>query len=516
MSAVLEGARLTSRDVGGEVLADVPVADVQIVRDAMARARAAQVLWGNCPLRERLDVMGAVSDVFVARADEIAGRIAAENGKVRVEALQGEVLAALETLRYYTANAQRLLAPQTLRPRLFPHRRSHVLKIPCGVVAVIAPWNYPLALALWPTIPALIAGNAVLLKPSEKTPASGELIAELFGAGGLPADVLQVVYGAGSTGGAIIEAGPDRVSFTGSVATGRRIAAACGERLIPVTLELGGKDPAIVLEDADLDQAASGLVWGAFANAGQICVSVERVFAVDAIADELTERVVERTRQLRLGPDGDVGSMIDKTQRSLVDEHVRDAVARGARVLTGGRSRDDLPGVPYEPTVLVDVPHDARILNEETFGPVLPLVRVRDTDEAVTLANATEFGLTASIWTRDREQAMRLARRVRAGVVLHNDAIAGATSIETPWGGQGASGMGWTRGERGLLEMVDELHVSEERLHLPRAFYWYPYGRATYDAMLAALPVLFGSSRRARIRALAPLASALLRARRRD
>lgn len=514
MSAMLTDHRLVSTDHHGRLLADVPIADADAVAAAVERAHAAQRAWADLGLAERITILRRVGDVLVDRADDVAGRIAAENGKIRAEALQGEVLAVLETLRYYCAHAPRLLKPKTLRPRLFPNRRSHVLKIPCGVVAVIAPWNYPMALALWPTIPALVAGNTVVLKPSEKTPASGELIAELFRAGGLPSGVLEVVHGAGTTGAALLDADVDRVSFTGSVATGRRIAARCGERLIPCTLELGGKDPAIVLADADLDQAADGLVWGAFANAGQICASVERVYAVEQVADALTERIVARTDALRLGPDGDVGSVIDAGQRDLIAAHVADAVERGARVLSGGHVRDDVPGTLFEPTVLVDVPPDARILREETFGPVLPIVRVTDADEAVALANATEYGLTASIWTRNRAAAMRLAHRVRAGVVLHNDAVAGATSIETPWGGQGSSGLGWTRGERGLLEMVDELHVSEERFHAPRAFYWYPYGRGGYQALLAALPVLFASSRRARLRAMAPLAAALLRARR--
>lgn len=512
MSATLTADRLVSTDHLGHLLTDVPIADADAVTAAVARARAAQSRWADIGLTERIAILRRVGDVLIERADEVAGRIAAENGKVRAEALQGEVLAVLETLRYYCAHAPRLLRPQTLRPRLFPHRRSHVLKVPCGVVAVIAPWNYPMALALWPTIPALVAGNTVALKPSEKTPASGELIAELFRAGGLPAGVLEVVHGPGSTGAALVDADVDRVSFTGSVATGRRIAARCGERLIPCTLELGGKDPAIVLADADLDQAADGIVWGAFANAGQICASVERVFAIDAVADALTDRIVARAAALRLGPDGDVGSVIDAGQRDLILAHVDDAVERGARVLAGGHARDDVPGTPFEPTVLVDVPADARILREETFGPVLPIVRVRDAEEAVALANDSDYGLTASIWTRSRTDAMRLARRVRAGVVLHNDAVAGATSIETPWGGQGASGLGWTRGERGLLEMVDELHVSEERVHLRHAFYWHPYRQGSYQALLAALPVLFASSRSRRLRALGPLVVALLRA----
>nr|WP_287042198.1 aldehyde dehydrogenase family protein [Mycobacterium sp.] len=243
----------------------------------------------------------------------------------------------------------------------------------------------------------------------EKIPASGELIAELFRAGGLSSGVLEVVHGPGTTGGTVIDADVDRVLFTGSVATGRCIAARCGERLIPCTLKLGGKEPAIVLADADLDQAADGLVWGAFANAGQICASVERVYAVEQVADALTARIVARTEALRLGPDGDVGSVIDAGQRDLIAAHVTEAVDRGARVLSGGHARDDVPGTPFEPTALVDVPPDARILREETFGPVLPIVRVADADEAVALANDTEFGLTASIWTCNRADALRRA-----------------------------------------------------------------------------------------------------------
>lgn len=516
MSATLTADRLVSTDHQGHVLADLPVADAGAVAAAVARARASQRGWADLGLDERIAILRRVGDVLIDRADEVAGRIAAENGKIRAEALQGEVLAVLETLRYYCAHAPRLLKPQTLRPRLFPHRVSHVLKVPCGMVAAIAPWNYPMALALWPTIPALVAGNTVVLKPSEKTPASGELIAELFRAGGLPAGVLEVVQGPGATGGALVDADVDRVSFTGSVATGRRIAARCGERLIPCTLELGGKDPAIVLADADLDQAADCIVWGAFANAGQICASVERVLAVDEVAEALTERIVARTDALRLGPDDQLHRVGAAAGPDRGGQAEFGGVGQRDRVV-GVADADDRQHRPegllaQDAGIAGHVDEHGRL--ERGAGQVVAGPAAGEHPGAA-VDGILHMGGNQLALARVDHRPDVAARRVRASVVLHNDAVAGATSIETPWGGQGASGLGFTRGERGLLEMVDELHVSEERLHLRHAFYWYPYRRGSYDALLAALPVLFSSSRRARLRALAPLAKALVRARRR-
>jgi succinate-semialdehyde dehydrogenase/glutarate-semialdehyde dehydrogenase len=374
-------------------------------------------------------------------------------------------------------------------------KRLRLVHQPLGVVGIITPWNFPFVLAANPTAQALMAGNAVVLKPSEVTPHAGRLVEELFRAAGVPEGLVTCVTGDGSTGAALLEAGVDRICFTGSVRTGRKVAEVCGRNLVPCTLELGGKDPMVVCADADLERAANGAVYGAFANAGQVCVSTERVYVVDAIADDFVRLVVEKTGALRQGPAGesDVGPLIWPQQLEVVERHVEDARRRGARVLTGGRRNPAYPGLYYEPTVLADVDHEMLIMREESFGPLLPIMRVRDEDEALRLANDTRYGLNANVWTRDKRRGVELARRVRSGSAVVNDCMITYGIPESPFGGVGDSGIGRVNGEIGLKSYCRVQSIVVDRFGSKAEPIWFPYDERKTRRLRRVMRLLWGT-----------------------
>ena len=462
----------------GELLGEVPERDAEDVARAADRARDAWPAWRDAGFDARSLVVRAVLDRLVAEREHLLDRLIAETGKVRGDALQ-ELLIFFDTARYYLANGAAALADEVLSPHLLKNKRAVVVRQPRGVVGIISPWNFPLDLGFGEVVPALLAGNVVLLKPSEITPLINLEVERLARLAGLPAGVFQVLTGAGETGAALCDV-VDQVTFTGSVGVGRKVAQVAARRLIPCTLELGGKDPMIVLRDADLDRAAAAAVWGAFFNSGQMCMSVERVYVEEPVADAFVERVVQRTRALRQGVDSpgyshDVGSMTRPAQLDLVEAHVEDARERGARVLTGGRRTPGLPGAFYEPTVLTGVDHTMRIMEEETFGPVLPIMRVQSAAEAVGLANDSEYGLNASVWSRDRESARRVARQLESGSVCINDVVISYAVLELPFGGVKASGVGRRHGLDGIRKYACAQSIAEDRLGLATEPTWYPY-----------------------------------------
>ena len=480
----------------GEELGRVPVMGPEVVRFAVERAREAQTRWARRSPKERGQAILQVRDLIVAEVEDLCERISRENGKTLLEALSMEVMIVADLATYFAKRAHRILAPRDLPLHLLKHRRSVLHYEPRGVVGVIAPWNFPFAIPIGEVIMALLAGNAVVLKPSEQTPLIALHARELFVRAGIDPDLFQVVTGFGQTGAALVDSGVDMVVFTGSVATGRRVAAACGERLIPCTMELGGKAPAIVCEDADLERAANALVWGAFGNSGQICASVERAYVHERVYEAFVALVERNVRLLRQGDplshDTDVGAICFPRQLEVAETLIGDAVERGARVLVGGKRRQG-PGTFFEPTVLVDVDQGMRVMREETFGPVLPIMKVAGEREALMHANDSHLGLLAYVFSLDRERAQRIAGGVRAGTVMINDVLTTYGMPETPWHGVKQSGLGRVHSAEGLRDLCEVRHVNSDRVRpLGREIWWYPYSERTWRFGIRAVRFLFG------------------------
>jgi succinate-semialdehyde dehydrogenase/glutarate-semialdehyde dehydrogenase len=475
-----EIAELISRDpVTGEEIGRAQLTMPEEVARAVGHARAAQGAWAATSFGERARVVMKARKIILKELEQIALLISRETGKPVAEAIAMELTPSLDLMQYFARNAKNLLQPERIGIGLYGlmGRSSYIVCKPVGVVGIISPWNFPWATPLDEIVMALMAGNAVVLKPSELTPLTGLRIKAVFSRAGLADGLLQVVTGDGSTGAALIGAGVNKIMFTGSVATGKRVAEAAANYLIPVVLELGGKDPMIVLEDANIENAARGAVWGAFANAGQACASVERCYVHETIADKFTEAVIAETKRLRQSGDkqGDIGSMTSERQLRTVERHVYEATARGATALTGGERIPDVPGPFFPPTVLTNVDHEMDVMREETFGPVLPIMTFKTDDEAVRLANDSSYGLTASVWSGDIARGKQLAERIDAGTVMVNEVLYTHGIAQTPWGGVKQSGFGRTHGRAGLLELVNQQHIHVNRLSSLPDLWWFNY-----------------------------------------
>jgi acyl-CoA reductase-like NAD-dependent aldehyde dehydrogenase len=473
-----------------EVVGTVPATDPAHVQEIVVEARLAQERWAEATLADRRDLLLEVANLALERRDEIAATVVAETAKPRTEAFTTELFPALDALVWLAAEAPKLLAPERVRyPQLhLRHKRARLEYEPLGVVGVIAPWNFPFAIPFTQAAFAVAAGNAVVVKPSELTPLSGALVEELFADAGAPAGLVRVAQGDGSVGEALVKArGLGKLIFTGSAEVGRLVAAEAGARLVPVTLELGGKDPMVVLDDADLTRAVDGALWASFVNCGQVCSGVERIYVERALYEPFVEELARRAASLELGP------LISEVQRARVGELVVDALALGARALVGGRA-PERTGWFYEPTVLVDVPAEARIEHEETFGPVVTVERVGNEDDAVRRANASAFGLGASVWTKDAARAGRIARRLRAGTVWHNDHAYSYASAQATWGGRGESGFGRTHSKHGLYDLTAPKFVDRDSGRVPVPW-WFPYDERTADTFSGMLGVLYGPQR---------------------
>ncbi len=491
----------------GEVLGELDSAGPTEVRAAVARARGAQSDWKARGVRDRIEILRRFQQILLAHKSDIARRISQEAGKPAAEALTTEVLVVLDAARFLIKNAFAILREEKL-----PHgnlalkaKSGRILHEPYGVVGIISPWNYPFSIPATEAMAALVAGNAVVLKPSELTPLIALELQVLFHEAGVPKDIFQVLPGEGETGAALVRSEIDKLVFTGSVATGRRIAQIAAERLLPVVLELGGKDPMIVLEDADIDVASSGAVWGAFLNAGQTCLSVERCYVHQSSYPAFLEACTEKARKLRVGNGmdnaTDMGPMIHERQVRVVESQVEDARQRGARVLTGGVRLRELGPTFYAPTVLADVNHEMRVMQEETFGPVLPIASFRDDAEAVRLANDSNFGLAASVWTRDRARGERIACKINAGTVMVNDAVSCFSISEAPHGGVRSSGIGRTHGRWGLEEMVRVKYLDSDLVPGMKKIWWFGYGAGFATEMENFLDFLYARSLRAKLSA---------------
>lgn len=490
----------------GGVLGQWKCATPEEVRASVISAKTVQKKWQAFGLRKRIACIRRFQQLLNERKSDIARLITREAGKPYAEALTTEILVVLDAARFLIENSYELLKDEFL-----PHgglaakaKSGKVLNEPYGVIGVISPWNYPFSIPAVQVLTALVAGNAVVLKPSEFTSFCAFELQTLLHEAGVPKEVFQVVAGDGTAGAALLQSGIDKLVFTGSVPTGRRIAEAAGIKLLPVVLELGGNDPMLVLDDADVEVASSGAVWGAFVNAGQTCLSVERCYVHRSLYPRFLEACATKTRALRVGdgmhPEADVGPLIHERQLQVVESHVEDARQRGATVLAGGTRLPELGPNFYAPTVIADVTHEMRIMREETFGPVLPVMAFDNEEEAVRLANDSEYGLAASIWTRDRVRGEALARRIQAGIVMVNDAVSCFGVSEAPHGGVKTSGIGRTHGRFGLEEMVRIKYVDSDRLPGMKKVWWYGYGSRFARQMEGFLDMQFARSIRLRMR----------------
>lgn len=452
----------------GAVLARVPRSTPQDVEAALERARTAQSAWKKTSFAERGRILRRYHDIVLKRQDEILDLLQLEAGKARKHAFE-EVLDAAITARYYANTAKKALKPKRRRGALPILTATYDHHHPVGIVGVIAPWNYPWALSISDSVPALAAGNAVIIKPDGQTPFASLLGAEMLEEAGLPKDLLQIVTGSGAELGPHLIAGTQYMMFTGSTATGRTVAKQCAERLIPCSMELGGKNAMIVCEDADLDKAVAGAERALFSNAGQLCISIERLMVHEKIAGAFTDKLVARTNEMKLATgldyEADMGSLISQSQLETVRDHLENAVSQGATVLAGGNARPEIGPYFHEPTLLGDVREGMTCFAEETFGPLVAISHFKTDDEAVARANASEYGLNCSIWTRSGSRGHAIATRIESGTVNVNEGYSAVWgSLDAPMGGMKASGLGRRHGIEGIKKYTDQQTVAVQRL----------------------------------------------------
>ncbi len=463
---------------------------------AVAAARQAQRAWQELSVEQRADKLQAFCRLLVDHAEELVNLIVLETSKARLEALTNEVFVLADVITWQCKHAPRILKSEERPLHLLRHRRSVVSYVPRGVVAIISPWNYPLMLPFADVCAATLAGNAAVLKPSEHASLIALKAKELWDQSGLPAELLQVVTGGPTTGSALLDAGVQKVAFTGGTEIGRKVAEHAGRNLIECVLELGGKAPMIVCDDADLERTAQAIVWGGFANLGQACVSVERVLAHHGIYPKLVERTTELVRSLRQGApedvDVDVGALVLKQRLAHLEGLVADALDKGATLAAGG-TRLERRGNFYAPTLLTDCTREMRVMQEEIFGPIVPIMQVQGDSEAIAIANSLPYGLTSYVFSKDTARAEAIASEIEAGSVVVNDVHSDIASPEVPFGGIKNSGYGRIHGSEGLRAMCHVKHVSVNRTPLPaRSPFWFPYDQRDFSRALKGLRLLFG------------------------
>jgi succinate-semialdehyde dehydrogenase/glutarate-semialdehyde dehydrogenase len=498
----------------GEALGFSPRHTSDEVREVIRRARAAQPAWAGLPLKERIRRLKKVRGALVARADDLAEAIFKDGGKVRVDAMATEIVPAAMAISYYLRKAPAFLKPRRCGTGniAVAHKRSRIVRQPHGVVGIISPWNYPLSIPFSEVVKALLAGNTVVLKTATETQLVGRKLEALFLSAGLPEGVFHFLNLPGREAGeALLGGGVDKLFFTGSVASGKILMAKAAETLTPLVLELGGKDPMIVCEDADVELAAGGAAWAGLSNAGQSCGAVERVYVHEDVYEAFLASLKKRIERLRVGLDTDfgvdMGCLTTDRQVRTVQDHVAEALTKGATIFAKSQAPSDERLRRFLPAmVLTNVTHGMRLMREETFGPVIAVMKVRDEDEAVALANDSLYGLTASVWSRNHRRARDLARRLRAGVVTVNDHMVSHGLPETPWGGFKESGIGRTHGREGFDEMTQPQAVVDDRLpFIKKNMWWHPYSASVYRGMRGILEALYGRGLGKRLRGTAAL-----------
>jgi acyl-CoA reductase-like NAD-dependent aldehyde dehydrogenase len=482
----------------GRRLGSVPATEPAAVQALVDDVAGVQPFWASLPLADRARYMGRAAQVVLDRLDELSELLSREQGKPRTEAYTMELLPTVDSLRWIAKEGPSILGAERVPlPAFLGRKRARHTFEALGVVGVIAPWNYPWSIPFGEVAIALMCGNGVVLKPAELTPLIGQRVQDVFERAGVPQGLVRAVHGGGEVGAALVESSAAKIFFTGSVDTGRGVGTACAERLKGAVLELGGKDPMIVCRDAHLANAVSGCVWGGFANAGQTCSGIERVYVTREVAERFVKGVVNGARELTLGDpldwDTEIGPMVSRDQFETVCELVDDAVEAGATLHCGGAAA--VPGFEaadfYAPAVLTGVTHEMRIMQEEVFGPVVPIVEVEDEEEAIRLANDSRFGLGASIWTLDRDRGERMARRLEAGMVWLNDHMYSHGACSCAWGGVKESGLGRAHSRFGFYECLNVKLVTWEP-SVTRDFWWHPYDETLGAAVRSAVQLLYG------------------------
>ncbi|WP_349237133.1 aldehyde dehydrogenase family protein [Bacillus sp. REN3] len=481
----------------GKVIGEIEETPVNDVPAYYERGRKAFLYWSRLSIPERLVYFKRLKQLMVDEMESISNIISEDTGKVLTESIVADIMPTLDAIDHITRHAAKVLGRQKAKtPLLLFGKKSYVEYMPRGVVLVISPWNYPLQLAMVPMISALAAGNSVILKPSEVTPLVGKCIEDLFQRAGFPQGTVQVAHGGKEVGAAFTSGKPDYIFFTGSVRTGKIIQQQAAMDLIPTTLELGGKDPMIVFADANLERAAKGAVWGAFTNSGQVCMSAERLYVERSAYDRFLLLLKEEVNSLTKGKDvdADIGSMTFPDQKEIVRKQLDEALARGARLETGTVPEEWEEGMYLPPTIVTNVDQDMKIIQEETFGPLLPIVPFDNEEEAVSYANGTAFGLNASVWTDDKEKARRVASKLVSGAVVINDVLITVANHGLPFGGTKESGLGRYHGEAGLRIFCHEKAVMEDRGFMNSEIQWYPYN-GKYPLFLNLFKSYFNKNR---------------------
>jgi len=488
MQPVIETSPLT-----GETIRELTPPSVEDIHEIVLKGRAAFESWSKTSIKQRTDALKSLRRLMIDRLDEIIGVLRRSTGKVDMESLTSDVFATISMIDYYEKNAAEILAAKSAEaPAALIGNSFFVERSPLGLVLVISPWNFPLQLAMVPAITALTAGNAVVLKPSEVTLSVGELIQDLIDESDYPADLFKVVSGGPDVGKALINEKPDKIFFTGSVATGKKIMGAAAENIIPLELELGGKDPMIVFNDANIHRAVHGALYGGFSNAGQTCVSVERLYVQDKIYETFVEKLTKEACKIKLGSgkSGDIGPIIDPRQKDIIETHINDAIEKGAKATLALKKRDGF----FSPVILRDADHTMKVMVEETFGPVLPVMMFRTEEDAVRLANDSEYGLNASVWSRDMEKARRVAKRLVTGNCAVNNVIVNISNPHTPFGGEKKSGFGRYHGPEGLYSFCRTKTIMVNRGLLKKEINWFPYTRSGYIAVKSLMKLLYGKN----------------------